>query len=249
MAADNHPATTAKRWFIRREGKIAGPFNSLKIRRFIAAQRLQLNDEVSKDKNHWQPLSEVAELLPPSLRQGDQEMGCEGHSPFPLRPLLTALSLILAITAASFLLDQPTESSLPNCHAAPAPGVNWNSCQLSHLSASQADLRNLTASNANLDQAQLSGAQLDRAQLSYARLSDADLSHSQLTSANLKGATLKGADLSYSDLTQANLRYADLSQANLGGAKLDKTLLDDAIWIDQRRCARGSVGQCLPLTR
>ena len=65
----------------------------------------------------------------------------------------------------------------------------------------------------------------------------------------LLGADLRDAQLINVDLSGANLRYADLRQANLTGAHLqgaDLTgaRLDGAIWVDGRRCADGSEGQC-----
>jgi hypothetical protein len=75
-----------------------------------------------------------------------------------------------------------------------------------------------------------------------------------LTRCNLKGADLSNADLERADLEESNLELADLSGANmemtdlritgLRGAKLDRAILDGAIWQDGTICAKRSIGLC-----
>ncbi len=75
-----------------------------------------------------------------------------------------------------------------------------------------------------------------------------------LTGCNLKGADLSNANLERANLEESNLDLADLSNANMGmtdlritgmkGARLDRTILDGAIWPDGTVCAKGSVGSC-----
>jgi hypothetical protein len=108
------------------------------------------------------------------------------------------------------------------------PLINWTGCDRSA--------------------AQLANSYLGSAQLSKADLSSADLSMSYLSAANLTGANLQGADLRGAVMQAVFLRDADLSQANLDGAVLSGTFLgadfSGATWIDGRRCAEGSVGEC-----
>lgn len=75
-----------------------------------------------------------------------------------------------------------------------------------------------------------------------------------LTKCNLKGADLSNANLERADLEESNLELADLSGTNmemtdlritgLRGAKLDRAILDGAIWQDGTVCAKGSIGLC-----
>jgi hypothetical protein len=60
-----------------------------------------------------------------------------------------------------------------------------------------------------------------------------------LRSAELVGTSLKQANLSFADLSRANLLQAELRGANLSGARLG-----NAVWVDGRVCAEGSVGLC-----
>jgi hypothetical protein len=75
-----------------------------------------------------------------------------------------------------------------------------------------------------------------------------------LTKCNLKGADLSNVNLERADLEEANLELADLSGANmkmtdlrvtgLKGTRLERAILDGAIWQDGMVCARGSIGHC-----
>ncbi len=56
-----------------------------------------------------------------------------------------------------------------------------------------------------------------------------DLTYAKLAGANLAGADLESAELGGAYLSGANLSWAKLSMAN---------------WIDGRRCAKGSIGEC-----
>jgi uncharacterized protein YjbI with pentapeptide repeats len=96
-----------------------------------------------------------------------------------------------------------------------------------------ADLEKLQATN-SCAKCDLSAADLSRANLSGANLFDA-----KLLSADLSGANLSGADLG-----EANLTRADLSGADLSGADLGRAVLSGAYWVDGRKCARGSIGDC-----
>ena len=51
---------------------------------------------------------------------------------------------------------------------------------------------------------------------------------------SLFGATFKGA----------NLYEANLLGANISGAIFDEANLSNAIWIDGKKCALGSIGSC-----
>ena len=69
-----------------------------------------------------------------------------------------------------------------------------------------------------------------------ADLTGAKLRFSVLAKCNLEGAILRGADLRDANLEQANLDGADLTEARLSGAT----------WTDYSKCAKGSVGRCIP---
>jgi uncharacterized protein YjbI with pentapeptide repeats len=90
----------------------------------------------------------------------------------------------------------------------------------------------------------LSGAKLSGLDLSYADLSSANLSGADLSNASVYQGNLSKANLSGANLAGTNLFEVDLSGANLSKANLTKTYLDQATWVDGKRCKVGSVGQC-----
>ena len=96
----------------------------------------------------------------------------------------------------------------------------------------------------NCKKCDLSGAKLNNLDLSYADLSSANLSGADLSNTVLFGANLGKANLSGANLTSVNLFEANLSGANVANANLTKIYLDQATWIDGKRCKVGSVGSC-----
>lgn len=117
------------------------------------------------------------------------------------------------------------QSEPSQCQQAAAPGIDWTSC--------------------NKQSTRLRGRDLSDGNFSYANFSHADLSGSRLSRANLTGANLRDADLSHADLKGANLSFSDLRAAKLVSANLTGAVLKNAIWMDGRVCASGSVGKCL----
>jgi hypothetical protein len=60
------------RWYIRRDGKVSGPFAAGLISRHILIGRLRPQDEVSNDQETWKPIARVPELIP-EVMKGDQD--------------------------------------------------------------------------------------------------------------------------------------------------------------------------------
>lgn len=56
------------RWYTRCNGKVAGPFAAGLISRNILVGRLRPQDEVSNDKETWQPVARVPELIPEVMK-------------------------------------------------------------------------------------------------------------------------------------------------------------------------------------
>lgn len=164
------------------------------------------------------------------------------------RNLLSPAAMImiaLFILATIFLWYRPAAPQAErNCGAAPAPAVNWSGCEMPGHMLRRADLSRAKLSSVKLTGADMQAAQLRAADLSNANLEDVDLSGANLRAANLKGALLNGANLSLSDLRDADFGQANLQGANLTGAKLHGVKLGQAVWVDGRVCADGSVGEC-----
>lgn len=155
-----------------------------------------------------------------------------------------AAGFVLLFGLVIVLMYQPENSLTVACQKKAAPNINWNNCQLQGRKLLQQDLRNSKLRRANLAGANLSGAKMHGSDLSYANLSVAKLKQADLSKATLIGAALKDADLQHVNLKNANLSYANLKGAKIVGADLKNAILDHAIWIDQRKCAVGSLGIC-----
>lgn len=141
-----------------------------------------------------------------------------------------AISLILLLAWTMFgasvnPVRVVVQSVSSQCQQAAAPGIDWTSC--------------------NKQSTRLRGTDLSDGNFSYVNFSHADLSGSRLSRANLTGANLRDADLSHADLKEANLSFSDLRAARLVSTNLTGAMLKNAIWIDGRVCASGSVGRCL----
>ena len=166
---------------------------------------------------------------------------------FPIVGVGVISLLVLVAMGYGLYLGGPQVLPDPDCSSAPVAGIDWHNCRSDNLVADTADLEGANLGNVSFRYSRFTGARLNRADLRYADLSSSDLSHAELREADMKGSTLRNTDLSYSDLTGADLRYADLTGANLGGALLTGAVLDHAIWPDGRKCAEGSLGNCLEL--
>ncbi|HEB95867.1 MAG TPA: pentapeptide repeat-containing protein [Sedimenticola thiotaurini] len=72
-------------WFLRREGRVTGPFPSGAIRRFVVLGRVGLEHEVSNDRRHWQLIRNLPEVIPPEIRRAMEAGDPEGLLPERLR--------------------------------------------------------------------------------------------------------------------------------------------------------------------
>jgi len=91
----------------------------------------------------------------------------------------------------------------------------------------------------------LAGRNLSGLNLVGLDLSNCSLQGADMRGANLERANMMGSNLERVDMTGANLKMASFYQSALTAAKLDKAVLDGAIWIDKSICAKGSIGECV----
>jgi hypothetical protein len=240
-------------WFVRRGGQVKGPFPSGKLRRLLDDGILQPEDEVSDDRKAWRPVTSVPEVLPLRFRHalGDEAAGIAAERRTDRRKALVALVVVAVVigtaVTAALRFRSPVAQTAAGCVATPGPGANLARCALDGLSAPGGDLTGAILNNASLAGARLDRARLGGADLRYANLAAAKLGYARLAGAKLVGGNLRAADLAYADLKGADLSHADLTGATLGGAELGGARLDSAIWVDGRRCARESVGGCVPV--
>jgi uncharacterized protein YjbI with pentapeptide repeats len=156
--------------------------------------------------------------------------------------LLLFLAVLIAIVFSP-VNPVPVDIGLeaPQCRESARPQINWSGCE-----KEGAWLQGVDLSSANLARARLNSAELSSSNLSYANLAAADLSYATLRGTILIGANLSQADLNYTELRNADLRHADLRGAHLEAATLVGAKLENAMWVDGKTCAPGSIGFCAP---
>ncbi len=157
--------------------------------------------------------------------------------------LLVVLLLLGTSVYFTFFHETPERDPV-TCDEPAAPGVNWRGCDHAGLVARNAELAGANLRDTVLTRAILVGADLSGADVRYARLHMATLTDADLSGAVLLGADLRRADLRRVDFTDADLSYVDLTDAEINGVDLTGANLHRTTWVDGRRCAPGSVGEC-----
>ncbi|MEE9494494.1 MAG: pentapeptide repeat-containing protein [Gammaproteobacteria bacterium] len=198
-------------------------------RRLGIERRQQESDIAFRHRHNKQQLNQ-----PGRLKVG-------GPNLLPIMPALFFLSLLLIF---AFFPRQPARQSTSDCNAIADMGVNWDNCNFSYLDISGANLQNASIKNARMDGSKLAGVRLVNSRLDYSNMNATNLATANLSQATMIGASLSGSDLSYADLKGANLSYANLAGAQIQGTDFTGAILDQAIWVDRRVCASGSVGEC-----
>lgn len=158
--------------------------------------------------------------------------------------LVSLLLFIGIIIYAAFTWSPAPDKAVANCEAPAAPGVNWSHCRLAGLQKLNQDFSAAIMESTDLSGANLYASNLQRARLSYADLGGAHLRLVDFSQATLKGASLRNADLTQAIFTQADLSYADLTGATIDETEFRQAKLDNAIWIDGKKCQPGSIGEC-----
>lgn len=55
-------------WFTRRDGQVRGPFPQRQITRYVLLGRIREDDELSSDRETWNPLRELPQLIPEEMK-------------------------------------------------------------------------------------------------------------------------------------------------------------------------------------
>ena len=64
---------TANLWYMRRDGKVRGPFPARQVTRHILLGRVREDDELSHDQNAWVPVHECIDLIPEEMKKLETE--------------------------------------------------------------------------------------------------------------------------------------------------------------------------------
>ncbi|MCA9912020.1 MAG: pentapeptide repeat-containing protein [Anaerolineae bacterium] len=229
-----------KLWFIRQDKEIRGPFPSATISQFLLIGRVRMSDEVSQDKENWQKIRNIPELIPDVMkadltdpvnranleaaRHGadERKWGEDEFDDSERRSSETAEEYALRQLHASKRLDEYERKTkqqkiitlavlLVICAAVIIPLLLYTPGEkVPDIDCSAPQAPGVNWSNCNFQGANLDGAVLIKAHIRNANF----------TSASLYQTKLSGVDFSYTNLGLANLRLSDLTNASLVGAVL-----------------------------
>ena len=199
-------------------------------------EQIKWRDERAKAAIRWDRPLERSEISAPAANPRLKWVGA-------VTALLAVAGLLVFIALQwQEPMEQPkalVPTAIPNCNVVPAPKVNWRGCDKSGILLVNSDF-----SAANLSRAKFNSTDLSTGRFLSANLTQTDFSYATLNQANMAYANLEAANLNFAELRGTDLSHANLRDANVAGAVLDGAKLDDAIWIDGRVCAAGSIGEC-----
>lgn len=254
MASDEDAADRrrSRLWYVRRAGRVRGPFPAGQIAREILLGRIVDGDELSHDREHWQPLAALPELVPEVLRHADTEAGRERLRLARLHEDERAHDRRHEVAAGPQARrgrdrrhDEPAavvahrERVNRWAHERPAPERNRALLAATvavalavllvyafyrpDIERAVRDCGAPPAAGVNWNSCDFAGRSLNRA-----RLARANLANARLLGADLGHARLDGADLGFAILEGADLRGAVLTGASLRGAILRRARLAGA---------------------
>ena len=236
-----------KLWFVRRNGDIRGPFPTTAITQFLLVGRLNKFDEVSEDKQVWQAIDDVEELVPEvmkadlsdSVQQSNLEASKHGaderggverrHEDDPEHQEQRE-----GERRSAESIDEHAERQarmIERLAAAEQKAKRQNMIMVVVLVLVCAAMLGLMLvydpgeeiPDIDCTAVPASGINWSNCDLQGADLNAVDLSKSHIRNANLSSASLfranlQGVDLAYTNLGLANLRMADMRSASLVGS-------------------------------
>lgn len=245
-------------WYVRRGSTIQGPYDPDQLRRYVLLARVRLTDRVSRDGQHWHPITQSGELIPEEMRDLDSAEGRarfeaarravdERQEPDPADDPMPGgeraddlpervssrrwAVLLLAFAVAVGLLLIGVYSNLGQRSVAASDCNARPAAGVNWNYCRKIGLavdRGSDLRGAQAVNALLRDAQLPGVALADAALAHADLSDATLYEADLSGADLSGAILREADLSGAILVNANLRHADLRGAQLTGAQLGGA---------------------
>ncbi len=224
----------AQNWYVRSKGKVTGPFPAGLVGRYILLGRIKFDDEVSADREQWQPVKRVHHLIPDAIkdvaRNPDDEEARE------------------RLKAARRWADERLESAAKG----DSRGVE-DDAEMHHRMIMASRTHERKRQNRVLQYLlaitlavvvvggvlliprgdEFAEPQCDAPAAPGVNWSNCLMQGSRLANSNLEGAVLRNTNLSRSVLRAARLVSSDLAYANLSasmlrGADLSKALMKGA---------------------
>lgn len=233
------------RWYIRRNGRIQGPFPNQLISSYLILGRIDLECEVSHDQAHWAPVKNFRALVPDVVLHADTPEGARALMLARVREDERS-ARDEADTDVERRVEEDQAIKLHRQLRAEISQRYHSRFQLSWrywvpiLSVALMIIlafvfyrpqSNLSAADCSAQAGpgvDWSACNKQGLVLSVRDLSGSRWVNTRLNGANLMGSRLDGSDLSYANFTQANLQQASLRQAQLKGAVLNQADLQGA---------------------
>jgi len=235
----------SKPLYVRRDNRVQGPFPAGQIAQCLLIGRFRLSDEVSEDRETWQPIRSRDDLIPDVLKGDPQDPAFQERLQAARRwaderrPVHTppADDQRSPEDLETFEYRQNRESIYRQLSRrrertfrqallvlVMMAGVVWLAFRLAPQEPpAEASCQAPPAPGVDWHNCLLSGLQALNADLSRARLDSA-----VLVGANLFAGRFDGAKLDYADLSVANLSFARFRGASLKGATLRQADLRQA---------------------
>lgn len=236
--------------YVKQDKRIKGPFPIGQIAQSLLLGRFSLDDEVSEDKQTWQPIRQRPDLIPDVLKAepGDelaqerlqaarrwaderrpQHQHADGEEQRTPEPYAT---LEYRHNREAVMSHVTPEGKLSLWQLLLVFGLGIGVIVLGFVygpspSRDDTDCTADPAPGVDWRNCRLIGLNAIRENLDEAQLNNASLG-----GANLFASTLQRADMRYADLSLANLSYADMAYANLKGAGLQNSDLTEASFVN-----------------
>lgn len=260
-------------WYVRDAQGVRGPFPEPLVCRYLLLGRFRRSDQVSLDGSYWREIAAVPELQQ-ALRQLLEAHGVPGDARWSEERAQAALRWLderkapdPRHAAAGGEAHGDERRSGDERRRTPEPQEQLvyrelRGTALARLRGYRERYGRIAAGlalaglavlalllwyepvrpvpvNLQLGQVDCAAPAGQGVRWSGCRKDGAQLAGADLRKAELVGTLLRQASLAGSDLRGANLLHADLAGADLVGARLDQ-----AVWVDGRICAAGSLGRC-----
>lgn len=233
-------------WYVRKAGRVTGPFPAPQIAEGLRAGEILALDEVSLDGNQWEQVAESVFLKEPKPLPAERVDGVDeawraerekarrrwrddGPTPEAGAEVM-ATPILDTIRLQALDNDHETTSALIAARARRRPP--WLVGLLALLVLGLLAVIVWRGQRNDLIQTPIHltgdcaasvarGASWARCDKRASQLARAEMQSMNLLATRLDDANLNGANLSYANLASASLRNANLSGANLVGANLD----------------------------
>lgn len=241
-------------WYVRRAGRVRGPFPPGQISREVLLGRIRGGDELSQDRESWHSLTDLPELVPETLRRTggsdaqerrmlarlrederlhERRVSRKSHADFERRrgdrrTIESFEAVAVRAHRARRTAEEDAEGRNLLLPAAVVLTVVFSLAMYLFWYRPASPPPGHDCQAVAAPAVNWNGCNLSGRPLARADLREANLGNATLAGADLQGANLVRADLSYANLENAGLRGAQLRGANLTGALLRGTNLMQA---------------------